>query len=417
MILIMTRMAERAASLLRPYRAFFAAPGVLPVALPAYLGRLTPSITSLALVLVVKRQTGSFAVAGAATAAYYLAVAVTAPVAGRLMDRLGARPVLLASGVLYPAALLGVVQGPRLGLGRVGTQVLCAVAGLTVPQLATVTMSLWARLLPEGEARQAAYSTESVVTEAVFILGPLLVSLFVVLGDPAYALLAAAAFSAAGAFGVASSALLRNRPRERGAAAGWTGPLRVAGVRLMLVTLAVVAVIYGAVPLVVTAFAQERAEPAAVGVLMALWSAGGIVGALWYGGRRWSIPARQQFPWALAALAASLVPIAAARGLPDMALYMLLAGLVVAPVGVLAMQLIAVVAPPETRTEAFGWQNTANYAGFALGSSLGGLAIESLGYRLAALVPSVAVLLALAVMGLWRHALAAPAAATATQER
>src|SRR6266536_1753133 len=127
MILIMTRVAARAASLLRPYRTFFASPGVLPVALAA----------------------------------------------GRLMDRVGARPVLLASGVLYPAALLGIVLGPRLGLGRTGTQALCAVAGLTVPQLTTVTMSLWARLLPEEEARQAAYSTESVVTEVVFILGPL----------------------------------------------------------------------------------------------------------------------------------------------------------------------------------------------------------------------------------------------------
>src|SRR6266545_5501295 len=370
----MERTAARAAGLLRPYRVFFASPGVLPVAL-------------------------------------------TAPLAGRLMDRVGARPVLLASGVLYPAALIGIVLGPRLGLGRAGIQALCAVAGLTVPQLATVTMSLWARLLPEGEARQAAYSTESVVTEVAFILGPLLVSLFVLLGDPAYALLAAAAFSAAGAFGVASSALLRHPARERSETAGWTGPLRAAGVRVMLVTLAVVAVIYGAVPLVVTAFAQERAEPAAVGVLMALWSVGGILGALWYGGRRWSIPVRQQYPWALAALAASLVPIALARGFPDMVLCMLLAGLVVAPVGVLAMQLIAFVAPAETRTEAFGWQNTASYAGFALGSSLGGLAIDSFGYRLAALVPSLAVVLALAVMGLWRHALTAPSAATAAQER
>jgi MFS family permease len=413
----MTRIAARAGSLVRPYRTFLGAPGVLPVALPAYLGRLTPSMTSLALVLVVKRQTGSFAVAGTATAAYYLAVAVTGPVAGRLMDRVGAAPVLLASGVVYPAALLGIVLAPRWGLGRTGIQVLCAVAGLTVPQLATVVMSLWARLLPEGEARQAAYSTESVVTEMAFIVGPLLVSLFVLLGDPGYALVAAAGCSAVGAFGVASSPLLKHPPPERTEAAGWTGPLRSAGVRVMLITLAIVAMIYGAVPLVVTAFAQERAQPAAVGVLMALWSAGGIIGALWYGARRWGIPAKQQFPWALAALAASLVPITLARGLPDMALYIALAGLVVAPVGVLAMQLIAVVAPPDTRTEAFGWQNTANYAGFALGSSLGGLAVDSVGYRIAALLPSVAVLLALVVLGLWRHALAAPAAATATQER
>ena len=393
--------------LLRPYQAFFASPGVLSVALPAYLGRLAPGMISLALVLVVRQQTGSYAVAGAATAAYYLAVALTGPAVGRVMDRVGAVPVLVVSGAVYPAALLGIVLGPRWGLGPAGVQALCGVAGLTVPQLATVALSLWARLLPE-EARQAAYSTESVVTELVFILGPLLVSLFVLLGDAAYALLAAAGCAAVGAFGVASSPLLR-RPPERSAVAGWSGPLRAAGMRVLLVTLAVVAMIYGIVPLVLIAFAQERARPAAAGVLMALWSAGGIIGALWYGGRRWDVPARRQFPWALAALAASLAPLAVARGFPDMAFYMLAAGLVVAPASVLAMQLVAVVAPPETRTEAFGWQNTANYAGFALGASLGGLAVETLGQRFAALAPSAAVLLALAVVGLWRHTLAAQA--------
>jgi MFS family permease len=404
----MARIATRVGSLFRPYRVFFTSPGVLSVALPAYLGRLSPGMISLALLLVVRRQTGSYAVAGAATAAYYLAVALTGPIAGRVMDRVGATPVLVASGAVYPAALLGIVLGPRWGLGPAGIPAVCAVAGLTVPQLPTVVQSLWAHLLPEGEARQAAYSAESIVTELVFILGPLVVSLFVLLGDPAYALVAAAGCSAVGAFGVAASPLLR-RPPERSAAGGWTGPLRVPGVRVLLLTLTVIAMIYGIVPLVITAFAQERARPAMVGVLMALWSVGGIVGALWYGGRRWGVPARQQFPWALAALAASLVPLTLARGLPDMALYMLLAGLVVAPVGVLAMQLMAVVAPPETRTEAFGWQNTANYAGFALGSSLGGVAIETFGQQFAALAPSAAVLLALVVVELWRHTMAVPA--------
>jgi MFS family permease len=406
----MLQLAERAVHLLRPYRTFFTSPGVLPVALPAYIGRLTPSMTSLALVLVVERQTGSFAVAGAATAAYYLAVALTAPVAGRVIDRFGAARVLGLSGVLYPAALLVVAFGPRWGLGAAGIQVVCAVAGLTVPQLATVAQSLWARLLPEGETRQAAYSTESVVTELVFIVGPLLVGLFVLLGDPAYALLAAAACSAIGAFGVAASPLLRHPPSERQATAGWTGPLRSAGMRVLLAAFTAIATIYGLVPLVVTAFAREQNQPAAVGVLMALWSVGGIVGALWYGGRHWNLPARQQFFWALALLAASLAPLTVARGFPDLGLYMVLAGLAIAPVGVLAMQLVADVAPPETRTEGFGWMNTANYAGFAVGSSLGGLAVESVGLRFAALVPSAAVLLALVVVGLWRHTLASPQA-------
>jgi MFS family permease len=406
----MIQLAGRATHLLRPYRTFFSSPGALRVALPAYLGRLTPSMTSLALVLVVERQTGSFAVAGAATAAYYLAVALTAPVAGRVIDRLGAARVLVVSGVLYPAVLLVIAFGPRWGLGAVGIQIACAVAGLTVPQLATVVQSLWARLLPEGEARQAAYSTESVVTELVFIVGPLLVSLFVLLGDPAYALLAAAACSAIGAFGVASSPLLRRPPSEHNAMAGWTGPLRSTGMRVLLIAFTAIATIYGLVPLVVTAFAQERDQPAAVGVLMALWSVGGIVGALWYGGRHWKVPAWQQFLWAVALLAGSLAPLTVAQGFTDLGLYMVLSGLAVAPVGVLAMQLVAGVAPPETRTEAFGWMNTANYAGFAIGSSLGGLAVESVGQRFAALAPSAAVLLALVVVGLWRHTLASPQA-------
>lgn len=112
---------------------------------------------------------------------------------------------------------------------------------------------------------------------------------------------------------------------------------------------------------------------------------------------------------ALAALAAGLVPVALARGLPDMTVAMLLVGLAIAPVSVLVMQLVAVVAPPETTTEAFGWQNTANYIGFALGSSLGGVTIESFGRQLTTLSVIGVILLALGFAWLWRHALVAPA--------
>lgn len=63
----------------RRYRALFATPGALRVALPSLLGRLPIGMSTLLFVLVVYAGTGSYGAAGLATAANSALTAVTAP--------------------------------------------------------------------------------------------------------------------------------------------------------------------------------------------------------------------------------------------------------------------------------------------------------------------------------------------------
>src|SRR3954451_18766984 len=90
--------------LIRQYRRIFSAPGVAAVAGAGLLGAL-PLSMSLALLLLLREATMSYAVAGVALGAYSAAAAVAAPIKGRLVDRRGQRPVLIVSGLSFGGTL------------------------------------------------------------------------------------------------------------------------------------------------------------------------------------------------------------------------------------------------------------------------------------------------------------------------
>src|ERR1700752_2525629 len=93
------------------YRAVLSAPGCARVFATALLGRLPQGMSSLAILLLVRGRTGSYAAAGVAVGAYALSSAACAPVQGRLVDRFGRVRVLAP-----PAVLHGLARG-GLGLG------------------------------------------------------------------------------------------------------------------------------------------------------------------------------------------------------------------------------------------------------------------------------------------------------------
>src|SRR3954467_11177468 len=79
------------------------------------LARLGIGMTPLALLLLVQQTTGRYAAAGLAGGLYALAGAAVSPFAGRLAARMGPAPILLATGVLHPLALTGLVLAGRGG--------------------------------------------------------------------------------------------------------------------------------------------------------------------------------------------------------------------------------------------------------------------------------------------------------------
>ena len=80
----------------------------------ALIARLPQGMTSLAILLLVRTHTGSYAAAGIAVGAYDFATAAGAPLVGRLVDRFGRRRVLGPGAVLQTLVLVALVAGrPR----------------------------------------------------------------------------------------------------------------------------------------------------------------------------------------------------------------------------------------------------------------------------------------------------------------
>src|SRR5688572_27070034 len=100
-------------------------------------------IAGLAILLFVQTSSGSFAVAGAVSGFYVLGLAMIAPLLGRMIDRLGPRPVLSVCAVIYPAALAGLTF---LVLSRVHPAwlaVMALLAGASLPPVSACVRALY----------------------------------------------------------------------------------------------------------------------------------------------------------------------------------------------------------------------------------------------------------------------------------
>src|SRR5947207_11095753 len=120
------------------YAAVLATPQIGPLYAAAFIGRLPVGMYSLAVVLMLSKETGSFALAGGAIGAFAVSSGASAPVLGRLIDRVGQTPVLLSCAVGFPvsvAALLAVAKGG----GQTVPVLACACAtGLAFPDRKSV---------------------------------------------------------------------------------------------------------------------------------------------------------------------------------------------------------------------------------------------------------------------------------------
>ncbi|MGV9754595.1 MFS transporter [Streptomyces tricolor] len=166
----------------------------------SFLGRLPTATVQFGSVLLVARTSGSLGAAGLTGGALALGQVAGGPLVGRLADRHGQRPVVLALSLANGLAVAALVTGALAGLPAPVLALLGAAAGVTVPlvgPLARARLIALARRagVPESVVG-AALSFESTLDEMSFVLGPALVGLAAVLAHPAYAMAGAAALVA-----------------------------------------------------------------------------------------------------------------------------------------------------------------------------------------------------------------------------
>jgi MFS family permease len=409
--------ASRAFTRLAPLLEVIRAPHVVPVASASFVARLPRGMATLAIVLFEHEQTGSFAIAGAAAAALSLGDAAFSPVQGRLIDRLGHRRVLVPSAVVYALGLIALASSPR-DWPPAAAILLAGVSGAAWPPISASMKTLWPRLIPDDRLVLPSYALESLIQQTLFLFGPLLVTVLIVVGSFRLALIGTASFALIGTAAFVASGAVRSLP---GPIAGrrLSGPLRAAGVRAVVAMAFMQSIALGVRAVALPAFADDRGHPNAAGILLAVLNVGALAGVLVAAaGARRDEPARY-FCRVSILLAITAAPLPFAQSLSQMAVLLVFAGLFIAPTAAASYVLIDRVSPPHCRTEAFTWVSTAVAAGTALGATVGGVVTDDLGVAAAlgcAFAPvAVAALTAVASQGLIQRASRDAAPATTAQ--
>ena len=293
-----TTITPRARTILR-------APGISRTYGTSLIARLPMGAHGLVLLLFVHQLTGSYALGGAASGAFALSLALSAPPLGRLIDRHGQTRVLVPLALAQTAVHFSLAAAPRdtpavlLLAGAVA-------AGLCLPPMSAAARALWSDLLSR-DVLPAAYALEAAVLEAVYIVGPLLIVGAIGAVSLRLALIVNGSCVLIGTLWFASS---RQSRRWRGAASDerhWAGPLASRAVRILLVAIALFGIAIGAMEVGVAALTSAAGMPSAAGPVLAASGAGSLVGGLLAG--RLGVAARpvRRFGLLLLALGAGML--------------------------------------------------------------------------------------------------------------
>lgn len=340
------------------------------------IGRLPIGILGLAILLATQAASGSFGRAGAVAACYLAGLASMAPVLGRVIDRTGPARALLVCAFLFPATLVTLVAGLRYGAPSWTAFVLAGLAGASFPPITVCLRTfLRQRLLDEAQLA-AAYSLESVLIEVIFIIGPMLVALFVAYLSASAAVLFAAASGLAGALLFLRSPVLAHWRIEKRTASSVIGPLAVRGFVPLLAVVLAYSGAFGLLEIGVTAFAAEVGMPALAGLILGLMSVGSAAGGLAYGSRSWRLRLPQQFALMLLLMGFGIAALALISNAIVFVVLGVAAGVVMAPALIIQSMLVARIAPSHYATEAFTWSTSCLLTGVGLGLAAGGLLLE-----------------------------------------
>lgn len=375
------------------YRSVLSIPGVPRLFGSALLARLPQGMASLAILLVVRDSTHSYAAAGIAVGAEALAYAAAAPVQGRLIDRRGRSRVLAPVAITQAVFLILLVLAAHWRAGPAALVGLAGLVGALMPSIAPTVRGLLREVIDDSAVRESAYALEAVAQEIIWILGPFVVALIVAVTTPSAALLLNAVVCSTGTLlfvrSPAASGAPAARDHENQGSVLSSRPLRA-----LLGPIALMGFSLGAIEVGLPSLALHAGSRSDSGVLLALWSVGSMMGGLWFGSRVWrsSLPARY---WSLLLAAIALTaPLIVARSIPAGAVCAVLAGLAIAPLFSCQYALVARTVTEGRETEAFTWVACALVGGIAAGSAAAGALISSGGVAAPFVLGSLATVLA-----------------------
>jgi MFS family permease len=357
--------------------------GVARIIAAQLVARFPSGMLSLGLLFHVERRTGSYTVAGAVLAALSIGQALSGPATGRLMGRLGIRPVVLGTATLCAAAVAAIALADLPVVAIVG---LALAAGLTFPPITAAVRTIYPKLV-NSRMLAPLFSLDASLQELIWIGGPVAVTFVATTVSTELGLLLSVALLIGGGIWFAASpevgrVRIPRSKRRFGAVLLKPQVLLVTGVGFLVI--ASCADVEASV-----AGAFGTGDPTS-GVVLSIWSLASLVGGFALARlpmRSWSLTLR------LLIVAVGVLVTPFVSGFWGLSAALVVAGFGLAPaLGVMSAIVSSSVRFSDT-AEAYGWTNTGQLVGVALGAALAGALIDRSGAQAA--FGSAAVLAAL----------------------
>jgi MFS family permease len=390
----------RLSATLDGYRTVLRTPGIARLSGSGAAVGIAAQGSPVALVLLGREATGSFARAGALLAAATAGGLVFSPARARLVDRRGATRILPLLAVANAAGLVALALAAHRH-APLGLLVALAFAqAACLPPVGAVMRSLWRDLLPDGSARHAGFGLMTVLQEVTFFTGPLVAGAVLALASAEAAVITLAGLALAGtlAFATAPATKALTAGEPNAARSSWLGALAMPGMRTVAATAAFAGAAFGMLDVALPAVARHEGSAGAAGLLLSAIALGIGVGGFAYGLRP---PRRRPGElygplFGLAALGLAPLVLAYEAPLPALAALLVITGFLFAPVTTCQFALIDDVVPRAMATEAVAVLGVAYGGCSALGAQLAGALVDGPGLR----APFVAAFAAAAVAAL-----------------
>jgi len=396
-----------------PYLLVLRRPGAARFSAAGMLARMQMSMAGLGAVMLLSAERGSFAVAGAVSSIYALSAAAVSPQLSRLIDIRGQRRVVPKQLVVHVPAIGLMIAFAVLTELTWPIYVLALLAGASQPIIGPLVRTRWSAILAGSPQLRVAFAWESLIDEAVFILGPPLATVVALQLFPSAALILATTLLLVGTGLLLTQRATEPRPSGRSKQRAGKPAILLPGVAGITAVFALIGGIFGSFEVTTVAFAKEAGHPGVAGLLLALYALGSLIAGLIFGVAKIEASLLRQFGLAIAALALVTLPLPFLPNLVVVGAGLMLAGVACSPVLISGMSLVQRIVPAHRLTETMSWTGSGMAIGIAVATPLAGLVIDASGASHAYWVTSGcaigALLVALVVLTSLRRSIATSA--------
>jgi len=329
--------------------------------------RFPNGMSSLAILLHVEQQTGSYGAAGLVLAATSVGQAVAGPITSRWMGAWGMRRVITLTLTVCVVAVLALALLP---LSLPGYMALGMLAGLSTPPIQAAVRTIYPKLVNSSQLTPL-FSLDASLQEIIWILAPVVITLVSTqIGTVQGLLLVAIILVGGGSWFILSPEVGRVRiPRSRHALGKVVlkPPVMLATVLGFLLIGACAAVEVGVV-------ATFEHGSLAAGLVLAVFAVGSLAGGLGMG----HIPIGR---WAMARRL-TIVTVGLALTMVSLNVFwlggtLILAGIGIAPALAALFAITTASVKFSETAEAFGWAGTGQLIGAAAGSAIAGFLVDA----------------------------------------